>query len=88
MPVKDSYKDRVFTTAVAGYDGLPRIMDMGQCDDAYAAIKAAKAPAEAFKCGVHDLPLTLILSWYEQKVAAILLTLLHLGLKNTRRGLS
>jgi hydroxylamine reductase len=70
-----------------GYSGgLPRIMDMGQCNDAYSAIKVAAALAEAFKCGVNELPLTLILSWYEQKAAAILLTLLHLGLKNIRLG--
>lgn len=57
-------------------DGLPRIMDMGQCNDAYSAIKVALALAEAFKCGVNDLPLSMILSWYEQKKAvAILLTL-------------
>lgn len=66
--------------------GLPRIMDMGQCNDAYSAIKVAVALAEAFECGVNDLPLSMILSWYEQKAVCILLTLLHLGIKNIRLG--
>lgn len=66
--------------------GLPRIMDMGQCNDAYSAIRVAVALAEAFGCGVNDLPLTLVLSWYEQKAVCILLTLLHLGLKNIYLG--
>lgn len=66
--------------------GLPRVMDMGQCNDAYSAIKVALALADAFKCGVNELPLSLILSWYEQKAAAILLTLLHLGIKNIYLG--
>lgn len=66
--------------------GLPRIMDMGQCNDAYGAIKVAVALAEAFDCGVNDLPLTLVLSWYEQKAVCILLTLLHLGIKNIYLG--
>lgn len=66
--------------------GLPRIMDMGQCNDAYGAIRVAVALAEAFKCGVNDLPLTLVLSWYEQKAVCILLTLLHLGIKNIYLG--
>ena len=66
--------------------GLPRIMDMGQCNDAYSAIKVAMALAEAFQCGVNDLPLSMVLSWYEQKAVCILLTLLHLGIKNIRLG--
>ena len=66
--------------------GLPRIMDMGQCNDAYSAIKVAVALSEAFGCGVNDLPLTLVLSWYEQKAVCILLTLLYLGLKNIYLG--
>ena len=66
--------------------GLPRIMDMGQCNDAYSAIRVAVALAEAFGCGVNDLPLTLVLSWYEQKAVCILLTLLHLGLRNIYLG--
>ncbi len=67
-------------------EGLPRIMDMGQCNDAYSAIKVALALADAFQCGVNDLPLSLILSWYEQKAVVILLTLLYLGIKNIYLG--
>lgn len=66
--------------------GLPRIMDMGQCNDAYSAIQVAVALAEAFDCGVNDLPLSLVLSWYEQKAVCILLTLLALGIKNIYLG--
>ena len=66
--------------------GLPRIMDMGQCNDAYSAIRVAIALAEAFKCEVNELPLTLVLSWYEQKAVCILLTLLSLGIKNIYLG--
>ena len=66
--------------------GLPRLMDMGQCNDAYSAIKVAVALAEAFGCSVNDLPLSLVLSWYEQKAVCILLTLLHLGIKNILLG--
>jgi hydroxylamine reductase len=66
--------------------GIPRLLDCGQCNDAYSAIKVAGALAQAFNCGVNDLPLSLILSWYEQKACAILLTLLHLGIKNIRLG--
>ncbi len=66
--------------------GLPRIMDMGQCNDAYSAIKVAVALSEAFKCSVNELPLTLVLSWYEQKAVCILLTLLSLGIKNIYIG--
>ena len=66
--------------------GLPRIMDMGQCNDAYGAIKVAVALAEAFGCEVNELPLSFVLSWYEQKAVCILLTLLHLGIRNIRLG--
>ena len=66
--------------------GIPRLLDIGQCNDAYSAIQIASALAGAFKCGVNDLPLSLILSWYEQKAVAILLTLLALGIKNIRLG--
>jgi hydroxylamine reductase len=66
--------------------GLPRIMDMGQCNDAYSAIKVAIALSEAFGCEVNDLPLSMVLSWYEQKAVSILLTLLHLGIKNILLG--
>ena len=66
--------------------GLPRLLDIGQCNDAYSAIQIAVALAEAFGCGVNDLPLSMILSWYEQKAVCILLTLLHLGIQNIRLG--
>ena len=61
-------------------------MDMGQCNDAYSAVKVALALADAFQCGVNDLPLSIILSWYEQKAVCVLLTLLALGIKNIRLG--
>ncbi len=67
-------------------NGLPKIMDMGQCNDAYSAIKVAVALAEAFGCTVNELPLSMVLSWYEQKAVCILLTLLHLGIKNILLG--
>jgi len=67
-------------------DGLPRLLDMGQCNDAYSAIQVAVALANAFKCGVNELPLTLVLSWYEQKAVCILLTLLSLGIKDMYLG--
>ena len=67
-------------------DGIPRLLDTGQCNDCYSAVKIALALADAFGCGVNDLPLSLIVSWYEQKAVAILLTLLHLGVKNIRLG--
>jgi hydroxylamine reductase len=66
--------------------GLPRLLDLGQCNDAYSALKIATALAGAFDCGVNDLPLSLVLSWYEQKAVAILLTLLWLGIRNIRIG--
>ena len=66
--------------------GLPRLMDMGQCNDAYGAIQVAIALADAFGCSVNELPLSFVLSWYEQKAVCILLTLLHLGIKNIRLG--
>ena len=66
--------------------GLPRIMDMGQCNDAFSAIQVAVALAGAFKCEVNELPLSFVLSWYEQKAVCILLTLLHLGIKNILLG--
>ena len=67
-------------------EGIPRLLDCGQCNDAYSAIRIASALAEAFQCGVNDLPLSLVLSWYEQKAVVILLTLLHLNIKNIRLG--
>ncbi|WP_077597538.1 hydroxylamine reductase [Olsenella urininfantis] len=66
--------------------GLPRIMDVGQCNDAYSAIQIALALADAFGCGVNELPLSFVLSWYEQKAVCVLLTLLHLGIKNIKLG--
>ena len=67
-------------------DGIPRLLDIGQCNDAFSAVKIATALAEAFQCEVNQLPLSLIISWYEQKAVAILLTLLYLGIKNIRLG--
>lgn len=66
--------------------GIPRLLDVGQCNDAYSAIKIASALAEAFDCGINDLPLSLIISWFEQKAVAVLLTLLYLGVKNIHLG--
>ncbi|MFB2746100.1 hydroxylamine reductase [Aeromonas sp. 96A] len=66
--------------------GIPRLLDVGQCNDAYSAIQLALALSEAFECGVNDLPLTLVLSWFEQKAIVILLTLLSLGVKDIRTG--
>ena len=95
--VKQAPKDTVVLTLACGkyrfndldfgmIGGLPRLMDMGQCNDAYSAIQVALALAEAFKCGVNDLPLSLVLSWYEQKAVCILLTLLSLDIQNIRLG--
>ena len=95
--VKQTPKDSVILTLACGkfrfndidageIGGLTRIMDMGQCNDAYGAISVALALSGAFGCGVNDLPLTLVLSWYEQKAVAILLTLLSLGIKNIYIG--
>ena len=67
-------------------NGIPRLLDMGQCNDAYSAIKVASELAKAFNCSVNELPLSLVLSWYEQKAVCILLTLLYLGIKNIRLG--
>ena len=66
--------------------GIPRLLDVGQCNDAYGAIKIALALSEAFECGVNDLPLNLVISWFEQKAVAVFLTLLHLGVKGIRLG--
>lgn len=67
-------------------NGVPRLIDIGQCNDAFSAVQIAVALSKAFNCGVNDLPLSFILSWYEQKAVAVLLTLLHLGIKNIRLG--
>jgi len=79
-------KFRFFDKDLGNIGGIPRLLDIGQCNDAYSAIQIASALAGAFNCGVNDLPLSMILSWYEQKAVAILLTLLHLGIKNIRLG--
>jgi len=79
-------KFRFFDKDLGNIGGIPRLLDVGQCNDAYSAIKIASALAEAFGCGVNDLPLSMILSWYEQKACAILLTLLYLGIKDIRLG--
>ena len=95
--VKQSPADSIILTLACGkyrfndldlgtIGGLPRIMDMGQCNDAYSAIKVAIALAEAFECDVNELPLSMVLSWYEQKAVCILLTLLYLGIKNIHLG--
>ena len=79
-------KFRFFDKQLGDIGGIPRLLDVGQCNDAYSAIKIAVALADAFNCGVNDLPLSMILSWYEQKACAILLTLFYLGIKNIRLG--
>ena len=95
--VKQTPKDSIVLTLACGkyrfhdldlgtIGGLPRLMDIGQCNDAYSAIKIALALADAFGCGVNDLPLSMVLSWYEQKAVCILLTLLYLGIRNIRLG--
>lgn len=76
-----------FNSQVSGdIGGIPRLLDIGQCNDTYSALRIALALAEAFDCGVNDLPLSLFVSWFEQKAAAVLLTLLALDIKNIRLG--
>jgi len=79
-------KFRFFDKQLGDIGGIPRLLDVGQCNDAYSAIQIAVALAKAFDCEVNDLPLSMILSWYEQKAVAILLTLLYLGIKDIRLG--
>lgn len=79
-------KFRFFDRDLGTIGGIPRLLDVGQCNDAYSAVVIASALAEAFNCGVNDLPLSFILSWYEQKAVSILLSLLHLGIKGIRLG--
>jgi hydroxylamine reductase len=79
-------KFRFFDKDLGEIDGIPRLLDIGQCNDAYSAVKIAQAFAEVFKCGINELPLFFILSWYEQKAVAILLSLFYLGVKNIRLG--
>ncbi|MBD3322049.1 MAG: hydroxylamine reductase [Chitinivibrionales bacterium] len=95
--VEKAPKDTVIMTLACGkfrfnhldigdIGGIPRLLDIGQCNDSYSAIKIAQALSEAFNCGINELPLSLILSWYEQKAVVILLSLLYLGIKNIRLG--
>ncbi|MFC1868478.1 hydroxylamine reductase [Thermodesulfobacteriota bacterium] len=79
-------KFRFFDKDLGDIGGIPRLLDIGQCNDAYSAIQIAVALSKAFDCGVNDLPLSMILSWYEQKAVAILLTLLYLGIRDIRLG--
>ena len=79
-------KFRFNDLALGDIGGIPRLLDMGQCNDAYGAIQVAVALADAFGCGVNDLPLSMVLSWYEQKAVCILLTLLHLGVRSIYLG--
>jgi hydroxylamine reductase len=79
-------KFRFFDKDLGDIGGIPRLLDVGQCNDAYSAVQIALALSKAFNLGVNELPLSFILSWYEQKAVAILLTLLHLGIKNIRLG--
>lgn len=79
-------KYRFFDKQLGAIDGIPRLLDVGQCNDSYSAIQIAVALAQAFECGVNDLPLSIVISWYEQKAVAVLLTLLFLGIKNIRLG--
>jgi len=79
-------KFRFFDKDLGNIGGIPRLLDIGQCNDAYSAIQVAVALSKAFNVGVNELPLSMILSWYEQKAVAILLTLLYLGIKNMRLG--
>jgi len=79
-------KYRINAAEYGTIDGIPRLIDMGQCNDCYSVIQVAVALANAFECGVNDLPLSLVVSWYEQKAVAILLTLLHLGVEGIRLG--
>jgi hydroxylamine reductase len=79
-------KFRFFDKDLGDIGGIPRLLDIGQCNDAYSAIQIAVALSKAFDCSVNDLPLSMVLSWYEQKAVAILLTLFHLGIQDIRLG--
>ncbi|HWQ74961.1 MAG TPA: hydroxylamine reductase, partial [Syntrophomonas sp.] len=79
-------KYRFYDKQLGAIGGIPRLLDVGQCNDAYSAVQIAVALSQAFDCGVNDLPLSLVLSWYEQKAVAVLLTLLYLGIKDIRLG--
>jgi hydroxylamine reductase len=95
--VEESPQDTVILTLACGkfrfndlkigeIDGIPRMIDMGQCNDSFGAIQVALALADAFECSVNELPLSFILSWYEQKAVCVLLSLLYLGVKNIHLG--
>lgn len=95
--VKQAPKDSIILTLACGkyrfndldlgeINGIHRLLDMGQCNDAYSAIKVAVELSKAFNCSVNELPLSLVLSWYEQKAVCILLTLLYLGIENIKLG--
>jgi hydroxylamine reductase len=79
-------KYRFYDKPMGDIGGIPRLLDMGQCNDAYSAVQVASALSKAFDVPVNDLPLSLIISWYEQKAVCVLLALLHLGLKGIRLG--
>lgn len=79
-------KFRFFDQQLGDIGGIPRLLDVGQCNDSYSAVQIAVALSKAFECSVNDLPLSMVISWYEQKAVAVLLTLLHLGIKNIRLG--
>lgn len=79
-------KFRFFDKKLGDIGGIPRLLDAGQCNDAYSAVQIATALAGAFNVGVNELPLSLIISWYEQKAVCVLLALLHLGIKGIRLG--
>jgi hydroxylamine reductase len=79
-------KFRFFDKDLGDIGGIPRLLDVGQCNDAYSAVQIALALSDAFGVEVNELPLSMVLSWYEQKAVAILLTLLHLGITDMRLG--
>jgi hydroxylamine reductase len=79
-------KFRFFDKKLGDIGGIPRLLDVGQCNDAYSAVQIAVALSKAFDVGVNELPLSMVLSWYEQKAVSILLTLLHLGIQGIRLG--
>ena len=79
-------KYRFFDKQLGAIGGIPRLLDVGQCNDAYSAVQIAVALSQAFECSVNDLPLSMVLSWYEQKAVSVLLTLLYLGIKDIRLG--
>lgn len=84
--ILDNGKFRFFDKKLGDIGGIPRLLDAGQCNDAYSAVQIANALADAFGVGVNELPLSLIISWYEQKAVCVLLALLHLGIKGIRLG--